>query len=938
MKVENRLRFLASKNPNYTPLLAQWEFDKRLISRALNTVSNSFPHYSLHDVTHSSTIINQIEKVIAPNIELLSATDCWLLLEACYWHDCGMIVNQDEKLELVKDKDFINYLGMLKNDGGEFSLDAGSILSGIEKDNVEKLLSDSQSLMFIIADYYRSKHALRSEDHVNNPRKIGVDSPRTYLIPNRLISILGKICSCHGKNPESILELKQATDGMDLDDYAHPRYIAGLLRIGDLLDIDDGRFCDTLLKSISKIPKSSCAHKRKHESIKHLYIDSRVVEIKAVCEDYESFSTQQSWFDYIQTEFDFQKRVWNDIVPSQSYISLPTVNNISCEISGYITVNGNVPRVNLDKERIYQYLTGSLIYKYETPFLRELIQNSIDAIHYKVWAKYFHDEQLSFYIKCNDENERRKFFIEKLREELIEINLSRELNNEGGYVLSIKDSGMGMSLEDIEKIISVGSKNKGFKYSVISNMPDWAKPSGFFGIGFQSVFDISNKVIIETKQNGAQCYQIEFNRVDNQLPDVGIKKIDKKWFEGTRIDIFLNESEMKKVTRGHSRAQERIIIIHGDDEYITDPLIHHAMNEYEQFEIEQDRIYYQIKKTFMNLGMMITFNKKVIPGKTMWEAETDFDIGVDYDLKIENNREKRIGLLYRGSMVDPDYMNGLIKGNINIFLKNADDWLSINRDGIRSDKNKEVYELFRSCILRNVDKIYENSDDKKIASLFLKAHANFDSELWREIIVNGVSLGDVFDGESEVGFLLGADVDTDENYTEHEGSEPNPSDVLSVFSSVVIKEGAIPVYDMLPEGELGTSRKMTMKVTKYIDTVEQFVAPELVRRNLRHYDFASKSRRGSVVCYLKKYLYIGLSRDELPRDVIKYDFYSLLDYENVSWAKYILMPTARRGLSFKEEVEIIVGYFSRIGKEVDFGQAEELFRECWTYLEVMPKD
>ncbi|HGG8850794.1 TPA: hypothetical protein ACJJ1B_001819 [Enterobacter roggenkampii] len=97
MRIEKRLKKLSDENPNYSLLWAQWEFDKKLLSRALNSVTRDFPHYSLHDASHSSTIITQIEKVIAPNIEKLSATDCWLLLESCYWHDAGMIITNEEK-------------------------------------------------------------------------------------------------------------------------------------------------------------------------------------------------------------------------------------------------------------------------------------------------------------------------------------------------------------------------------------------------------------------------------------------------------------------------------------------------------------------------------------------------------------------------------------------------------------------------------------------------------------------------------------------------------------------------------------------------------------------------------------------------------------------------------------------------------------------------
>jgi hypothetical protein len=91
---------------------------------------------------------------------------------------------------------------------------------------------------------------------------------------------VAQIVQCHGRNPDAILELAKYNDGMDAEDYAHPRYIAALLRIGDLLDIDDGRFCPTLLANIGNVPVSSKNHQEKHASIKHLLINSEVIEIK----------------------------------------------------------------------------------------------------------------------------------------------------------------------------------------------------------------------------------------------------------------------------------------------------------------------------------------------------------------------------------------------------------------------------------------------------------------------------------------------------------------------------------------------------------------------------------------------------------------------------------------------------------------------------------
>ena len=48
--------------------------------------------------------------LLGDSIEMLSATDTWLIIEAAYWHDIGMVVTSDEISKAVESEDFENYL------------------------------------------------------------------------------------------------------------------------------------------------------------------------------------------------------------------------------------------------------------------------------------------------------------------------------------------------------------------------------------------------------------------------------------------------------------------------------------------------------------------------------------------------------------------------------------------------------------------------------------------------------------------------------------------------------------------------------------------------------------------------------------------------------------------------------------------------------------
>lgn len=49
------LLFDKTKDSQSKILFAQWNYDKKVIPLALQAVTNLFPHYSLHDESHSIT-------------------------------------------------------------------------------------------------------------------------------------------------------------------------------------------------------------------------------------------------------------------------------------------------------------------------------------------------------------------------------------------------------------------------------------------------------------------------------------------------------------------------------------------------------------------------------------------------------------------------------------------------------------------------------------------------------------------------------------------------------------------------------------------------------------------------------------------------------------------------------------------------------------------
>lgn len=175
--------------------------------------------------------------------------------------------------------------------------------------------------------------------------------------------------------------------GIDIND-AHPRYIACLLRLGDLLDLDNNRFSDVFLRSVKSIPKDSLLHKEKHFSITHFSVDTTTIDITASCDDYNVANITQSWFEYIRQEIVNQMLNWNNIVPNKSMGYLPTIKNLKVNLNTWRYIHDKEkPRFKVDNEQALQLLKGAGLYQTPWQCLREILQNSVDASLLRLWLE-----------------------------------------------------------------------------------------------------------------------------------------------------------------------------------------------------------------------------------------------------------------------------------------------------------------------------------------------------------------------------------------------------------------------------------------------------------------------------------------------------------------------------------------------------------------------
>ena len=100
-KLEQHLTEICNSSATYKNLLSVWNINKKMCQDVLNTVVMNYPHYTNHDVSHCEAIITNIEMLLGEKvIRALSPTDTWLLLQAAYLHDIGMVIECKNRAEL----------------------------------------------------------------------------------------------------------------------------------------------------------------------------------------------------------------------------------------------------------------------------------------------------------------------------------------------------------------------------------------------------------------------------------------------------------------------------------------------------------------------------------------------------------------------------------------------------------------------------------------------------------------------------------------------------------------------------------------------------------------------------------------------------------------------------------------------------------------------
>ena len=446
-----------------------------------------FSDYTQHDIQHSYRILEHIDELIKSN-KKINDSERFITICVSLLHDIGMFPCDKICEKIIK---------------GELSFNNNKFINGTTNE------SDFDKQKF--ENYIRKYHAQISAEIIDN-LKLFKDEFSVYK------NLIKKICQSHNEDINWI-ESNIEKDSWIKKDKINCWYIACLLRIGDILEIDDRSSPKSLYNYITLSIES------KTEWDKHFAINNykkifnygkdtskeKIKEIRfdGTSDDEKVYRNILNYFDNIEKELIGTNEItkkYNDI--NYNLIFYPKINN-KINPEGFIYDDY---KIELDYKNITQILMGEKIYGDKKLGVRELIQNAIDACRLRK-------------IK-NSENYTP------------EINI--KINQD---TVIIKDNGIGMN-NYIIKHHFLNVANSYYQSDEFKNSNQNFNSIGQFGIGFLSSFMLSSIIKIKTRDiKSDKIFLIKMEKGE-KFVSISEEKKDLVFF-GT--EIYLKKVDVGKI-------------------------------------------------------------------------------------------------------------------------------------------------------------------------------------------------------------------------------------------------------------------------------------------------------------------------------------------------------------------------------------------------------
>jgi len=442
-----------------------------------------FREYTRHEISHVDRLLEMLAWIVPPaTLSRMTVADYLMTTLAVYFHDLGMLVTRDE---------------FEQRDKSKFPEFKSTIFDGDEgknyRDKVNKMPTD-EAERFLYQEFVRQNHAERIRLWVTGKshKDLGL-ADRVVKEVNGLLSglegrfrrDLGIICESHHLYDLQDLDKYKTSQpyGPGLQETANLQYCAILLRTTDLLHVTRDRAPSISFRMINPSDPKSIEEWHKQMPVisvrpkpgvdKEGDVDPSApmdtIEVSGLFDEPQGFFSLTAYLAYAGKELR-RSNEWAELAKKRKSVTYDfpwrVIDDSGLEADGFINRQFEF---TLDQAKILDLLTGQTLYNDTTVVLRELVQNSLDAIRLQ-W------EHETGFVKDGD----------------VEIMWDTKTR-----LLTILDNGTGMTQQTIDAhFLKVGSsyyQDEEFRkahpaFSAISR----------FGIGVLSAFMISDEIEVTT--------------------------------------------------------------------------------------------------------------------------------------------------------------------------------------------------------------------------------------------------------------------------------------------------------------------------------------------------------------------------------------------------------------------------------------------------------
>jgi len=355
-----------------------------------------------------------------------------------------------------------------------------------EKTRLAELLSELEAAM--LTDYLRETHAKRSYDYVINTFS---EDKRLEIYGINSSSILAKLCESHYSHTHTLTPANGYLydQQIGLTKINEP-FIAIVLRLADILDFDADRTPDVLFRTIHFLSGISLREWEKHRAIQGWEINENMVRYTA---EYLHPAYQAAAFkfmDWVDKELSECQNLCRAFPAEFQRYKLPLPSStdrsrIKPKNNSYICHD---LEISLSRNEIIKLLMTDKLYNRPFICIRELLQNSLDALRYRK-AIYASNDI--------DWNKGR-------------IDFLHTVDKDGYETIQCKDNGAGMDENIVSRFFTKAGRS-------FYRSPDFERervafrrkgidfdPCSQFGIGFMSCFMLGDRIRIETRRDYGQ--------------------------------------------------------------------------------------------------------------------------------------------------------------------------------------------------------------------------------------------------------------------------------------------------------------------------------------------------------------------------------------------------------------------------------------------------